>query len=99
MNTNSQIQETLLDELGLSGLPQDKKEQLVIKMTEAILKRIFLETIDKLDDQGKEEYEKMVTNGASSRQMEEFLNSKIQNYDALVQKAVEDFKSEMKNSV
>lgn len=96
MDQQTQIQKTLLDELGLSDLPQDKQEQLVIKMTEAILKRIFLETMDKLDDQGKEEYEKMVANGASPRQMEEFLNSKIQNYDSLVQKAVEDFKNEMK---
>lgn len=98
MDQQTQIQKTLLDELGLSDLPQDKKEQLVIKMTEAVLKRIFLETMDKLDEPGKEEYEKMVTNGASPRQMEEFLNSKIQNYDALVQKVAEEFKNEMKRN-
>src|SRR4030042_3768248 len=98
MDQETQRQTTLLDELGLSDLPQDKKEQLVIKMTEAILKRIFLETMDKLDEQGKEEYEKMVANGASPRQMEEFLDSKIRNYGALVEKTVEDFKEEMKKT-
>jgi len=99
MDQQTQIQKTLLDELGLSDLPPDKKNQLVIKMTEAILKRIFLETMDKLDDQGKEEYEQMITNGASPRQVEEFLNSKIQNYDALVEKTLEDFRREMKKEI
>lgn len=96
----NQIQKTLMEELGLNGLSQDKQEELVIKMTEVLLKRIFLETMEKLDDSGKNEYQKLVESGnAVPEQMEEFLKSKIQNYDALVQKIVDDFKEEMKNGV
>jgi hypothetical protein len=96
MNEQSSIQKKLLDELGLAGLPQDKQEQLLIKMTEVVLKRIFLETMERLDEKGREEYEKLIDEEATPEKMEAFLNSKIQNYDALVQEVVEDFKEEMK---
>lgn len=95
MTDTNQIQKTLLDELGLADLPQDKKEQLVIKMTEVILKRIFLETMERLDDEGKDQYEKLVKGNATPDQMEEFLKSKIGDYDEVIQKIVDDFKKEM----
>lgn len=96
----SQIQKTLLEELGLSDLPNDKQEQLIIKMTEVLLKRIFLETMEKLDDSGKDEYQKLVESGiATPEQMEEFLKSRIGDYESLVQKVVDEFKEEMKHEI
>ena len=69
-------------------------------MTEVILKRIFLETMEKLDDQGKDEYQKLAEGeNATPEQMEEFLKSKIANYDELVQKVVDEFREEMKSDV
>jgi hypothetical protein len=99
MDQNSQIQKTILDELGLSDLPQNKKEQLLIKMTEVLLKRIFLETLEKLNEKGQEEYESMIANGASPQQIEEFLKANIQNYEELVQKVIEEFKEEMNKDI
>jgi septum formation inhibitor MinC len=90
------IQKTLIEELGLSDLPPEKQEQLIDKMTEVLLKRIFLETMERLDDQGKEEYEKMITAGTNPEEMEQFLTSRIKNYDEMIKKTVEDFKNEMK---
>lgn len=91
------MQKTLMEELGISEFPQDKQEQLLIKMTEVLLKRIFLETIEKLDDRGKEEYQKLVESGtATPEQMEEFLKSRINDYEGLVRKVVNEFKEEMK---
>lgn len=93
----NQVQKTLMEELGISEFPQDKQEQLLIKMTEVLLKRIFLETIEKLDDRGKEEYQKLVESGtATPEQMEEFLKSRINDYEGLVRKVVNEFKEEMK---
>lgn len=97
MSQNSLAKKSLLAELGLDDLPRDKQEQLIIRLTEVILKKIFLETMEKLDEAGREEYEKLITNGASPEQLENFLNSKIENYDLLVEKAVDDFREQMKN--
>lgn len=97
MIQNSQIQKTLLDELGLSDLSRDKKERLLIKMTEVLLKRIFLETMGKLSERGRKEYESLVENGASPRQMEEFLKANIPDYEEIVREVIDELKEKMKN--
>ncbi len=96
MDQDSQVKKIILNEFGLSDLPKDKQDELLIKITEAVLKRIFLETMEKLSEQGQQEYENMIANGAAPRQMEEFLKANISNYETLVQKVIEEFKNEMK---
>lgn len=96
MDNQSQIQQQLADELGISKFPQDKQEELLIKMTEVLLKRIFLETMDKLSDRAKIEYEQLVNQGATAEQIEEFLKTNIPNYEEMVQEVVSTFKTEMR---
>ena len=92
----AQIKEKLINDLGLNGLSEDKQDQLMVKMTEALLKRIFLETMERLDEQGREEYEKMADGDANPVQVSEFLKSRIEDYEIVVQKIVDDFVEEMK---
>lgn len=99
MGQQSQIQKTLLDELGLSNLPQEKQEELVMKMTEVLLKRIFIETLEKLKEKDQEEYAKMIEEKASPDEVEKFLHEKISDYDQVFEKIVTDFKEEMKKGV
>lgn len=91
-----QIQKTLIDDLGLTDLPADKKDQLLMKMTEVVLKRIFLETMEKLTDRDQDEYSKMIDAEAEPAQLEAFLQEKISGYEGLVSKIVTDFVAEMK---
>jgi hypothetical protein len=79
---------------------QEEKERLGVQMSRTVLERIFLETMEKLDDSGKGEYQKLTESGsATPEQVEEFLKSKINDYDGLVQKVVDEFKEEMKTGV
>lgn len=95
-----QTQKALIEELGLSELPAEKQEEFLSKMTEVLFKKIFLETMEKLDDQGREEYEKLVSDGkATAEQIEEFLKSKIPNYAEIVQKSINELKEEIKEEV
>lgn len=100
MNTDEQnIQkaalEKLIKDLGIDTLSQDKQNELIIKMTEVLLKRIFLETMEKLGEQGREEYEKMTEGEIIPEQAEAFFKEKISNYDEMVQGVIEEFKAEM----
>ena len=92
-----QIQEKLIDELGLSNLPTDKKDQLIMKMTEVVLKRIFLETMEKLSDSDQDAYAKMIDENAEPEQLESFLQDRISDYENMVSKIVADFLKEMKD--
>jgi hypothetical protein len=91
-----QIQQTLLDELGLADLPQDKKEEILIKMTEVVLKRIFIETMENLSEDDREHYKQLVDTNATPDEIEKFLQEKISNYDQMVTTVLDTFKEEMK---
>lgn len=92
-------QKTLAEEMGLGGLSQDKQEELLVRMTEVLLKRIFLETLEKLSEDDQEAYSKMIDAGAEPQEIENFLKEKISNYDEMVKKIVDDFKEEMKKDL
>ncbi len=85
----------LVKDLGIDSLPQDKQNELIIKMTEVLLKRIFLETMEKLGEQGREEYEKMSEGEIEPEQVAAFFKEKIKNYDDLVDAIIQDFREEM----
>lgn len=85
----------LVKDLGIDTLSQDKQNELIIKMTEVLLKRIFLETMEKLGEGGREEYEKMSEGEVEPQQIEAFFKEKIHNYDEMVQQIIEEFRSEM----
>jgi hypothetical protein len=96
MADKTKVQQTIIDELGLSELPQEKQEQLLIKMTEVVLNRIFNETMERLTDQDQAAYEQMLDKNATAEEMEAFLREKITDYDQMVIKIIDDFKGEMK---
>jgi hypothetical protein len=98
MDTQDQILQNLMMDLGLENLPQDKQEELVMKMTEVVLKRMFVETMDRLDQTDQDTYSEMLDRGAIPEEIEQFLRSKIENYDQLLEKIVTDFKKEMTGS-
>ncbi|NTV41244.1 MAG: hypothetical protein HGA61_03135 [Candidatus Moranbacteria bacterium] len=85
----------LVKDLGIDSLPEDKQNELIIKMTEILLKRIFLETMEKLGDQGREEYEKMSEGQVEPEQVAAFFKDKIRNYDEMVETIVNEFREEM----
>lgn len=88
----------LMEELGLSELSKDKQDELLIKMTEAVLRRIFSESLEKLSDVDKEEYMKMIDAEEGPEKIEAFLKGKIANYDEMVKRIIEEFKAEMKKA-
>lgn len=92
----NKIQPDFLDELGLSGISEEKKEELLVSMTEVLLKRIFIETMEKLSESDRDEYLKTVEEGSSPEKVEAFLKEKIPNYEKMVKEVVKGFKREMK---
>jgi hypothetical protein len=82
-------------EFKLEGLSEEKQDDLLGKMMDALMKRVFLDTIEKLGEQGAADYEALLEKGASDAEAAEFLKSRIPGYDDMVAQAVRDFKKEM----
>ena len=49
---HKQIRDELSEAFHLEGMPVKQQEELIGKMGEALLKRIFLETMEKIGDEG-----------------------------------------------
>ena len=92
----TKLREELIEELSLKGLGSEKQEELLGKMLEALLKRIFLDTMEKLGEDGVAEYEKLIAAESSEEEIARFLEKRIPDYDAFVQNIVQDFKTGLK---
>lgn len=96
-NKDTILRQTIIEELGLGSLPKKKKEELLVRLGEVALKRIYLETMESLE---KEDQEKVV--GMMEKEpdkIEAFLAEKIPNYEEFVKKVVDDFKGELKEDM
>jgi hypothetical protein len=96
MPDENEIKNSMIADLGLTGLSQEKQDELLAKMIEVVMKRILLETIEKLDEKGREEYARMIETQAAPEELEKFLKEKIPDYETMIKKIVDDFKQEMK---
>lgn len=94
-----QIMAELTKELGLGSLPQEKQEELLVKMGELLMKRIFIETMERLGEDGAAEYEQLMEGNPEQSVLENFLNEKIPEYNEFIVKIVQDFKMEMKEAI
>ncbi len=90
----NKIQQNILEELGLENLPEDKKEELLSVMTESVLKRITISVLEQLSDEDKKEFDKL-RDQADAEKINQFLREKIENYDAMIEKIIKEFKQEM----
>lgn len=96
-NNDTILQQTIIEELGLGELPREKQEELLAKVGEVVMKRIYLETMESLE---KPDQEKLV--GLMDKDpegVENFIKEKIPDYDEFVKKIVDDFRKELKEDM
>ncbi len=91
--------EKIIAELGLDGLPKDRQDDILAKIGELILKKIFVETIDKLNDTDRREFEKMLEKGETAENIENFLEEKIDGYAKMVEDIVTEIKDDIKGNI
>lgn len=92
------LQKRIAVVLGVEGSTEEKHLEIIDSATDAILKQIFLDTLDKLSDEDQEEYAKLIEVEASPGYINKFLNEKIPGYDEFTKKIVDDFLNDMKKA-
>jgi len=89
------LQKTIIEELGMQNISQEKQEELLAKMGDVLFKRILLETLEVLDEVDQKKFGEMIDAKKGAEEVEEFLKSKIDNYDEFVKKVADDFRKEL----
>jgi len=91
----TQLRAELITAFHLEQVPPEKQDELIAKMGEAILKRIFLETMEKIGDDGVVEYEALLDKEAKPEEIDAFFEKKIPGYNVFIKGIIEEFKEEM----
>ncbi|MBP9727814.1 MAG: hypothetical protein KBD27_00390 [Candidatus Moranbacteria bacterium] len=95
----AQLRDELIKAFHLEQIPEDKRDELLEKMGEALLKRVFLATMEKIGDDGVAEYEILLEKQATPEEVEAFFETKIPGYDVFVRDVATEFKEEMTKSL
>jgi predicted nucleic acid-binding OB-fold protein len=99
MDEQTKIKKALLAELNLSDISEEKQDELLAKMGEVILKKIFIETVEKLDEVGRKHFSEMLNEERTVEEIEEFLKIKIPDYDIMVERIVKELKDKLKTKL
>ncbi|MEI8096932.1 MAG: DUF5663 domain-containing protein [Candidatus Moraniibacteriota bacterium] len=90
-----ELKKELIEAFHLEGAPKDKQEELLAKIGESLLKRIFIETMEKMGDANVKEYEEMLDREAKQEEIQAFFENKIPGYNIFVRGVVTKFKEEL----
>ena len=93
------MQDEILKDLGIKGLAPEMQNNILEKIGELIIKRMFLATVDKLDSKGADEFNKMAEEEKTPEEVETFLREKIADYDEMLEKIVIEVKEEIKKDL
>jgi len=96
MATETILQQTIVDELGLGDVPEERKAKILVDLLELVLKRLYMETMDKLTKEDQQELMKMLDEKAEAEKIEAFLRGKIEDYNEFVKKVISSLKDELK---
>jgi hypothetical protein len=94
-NPTEAFADSLIQQANIT-LPEEELEVYRNKLMQQIEKRLGLISLDALDDQGLEDYEKLLGENPdpSDPQVRDFFSSRIENYEEKIKKALDDFKTE-----
>lgn len=91
----TQIREAAADALGVAHFSPEKQDELIDKISELLLKRIFLATVEALDEGAQVEYNQLMEGDPTPEEVDSFLQGKIDDYEGVVRKVIDSFKEEM----
>lgn len=92
------LDNNLLDELGLSSLPEDQKRAMLQHIYETLELRVGTNLANQMSDQQLEEFEKFIDDGGDANQSQalQWLETNLPNYKQVVNEVFEALKGEIK---
>lgn len=96
---NGTIRDAIVRELGLTGIPEDKLEELLVRAGQTIFQASLLRVVDSLPDAKQEEFAGMVETTAApdparAASLLAFIRANVPDFDEIVKQEVARFKEE-----
>lgn len=96
MIQQEEIKNSILNELGLSSLPDNYKDEFLSRLGEGLIKRITAAVLEKLPERLRGEFEALSKAGDNDK-MHQFLKDSIPNIDEITQRELKEGIEEFKN--
>jgi hypothetical protein len=92
------LDNNLLDELGLGGLPEDQKRAMLQHIYDTLELRVGTNLANQMSDQQLEEFEKFIDDGGDANQSQalQWLEANLPHYKQVVNEVFEALKAEIK---
>lgn len=97
--TDQAAVDSFFEELGMAGLSEEKKRELLDKINKVMLKKVFLATDDRLDADGQKQLDDLLASKPDPKEVEKFLLEKIPDYNEMVRGIAAEYKEELKKSI
>ena len=94
----TQIEENILKELEIDQLPEERQEEVLTAMTEAVLKRLMLRLIGAMSEEQRKQFEE-IANAGDQAKISQFLEANVPNYETTIKEEVASFKKDMQATV
>lgn len=92
------IEKNILKEFDLEGLEEKKQIRILELLTEMMLKRITIRVLERLSDEGKNEFDE-IRETENPEKIAQFLKDRISDFDEMAEKEITDFKREIKADI
>ncbi len=98
MLNEDQLNENIIAALGIESLPDDKKIEMIEKMSELVQKRIVLNILKQLDDDEKEKFVEATSN-KQDEEVKEMLDKHGIDMLQVIQEETSNLKQELKDNI
>ncbi|MDD5152518.1 MAG: DUF5663 domain-containing protein [Candidatus Pacebacteria bacterium] len=92
---NEVLRTTLIKELGITELPKNVQDEIIVRLGEIVLKSATLTIFDKLSPADREEFEK-ISKAGNHKHVQEFLEHTVPDISTIMEeelkKTIESFK-------
>jgi len=84
----------LLAEIGMDKLPVEEQAAMMQEMGDSIMGAIMVRAIPMLDEASQKELDALLEGADNPQQLQDFLNTKVPEFQQIVAEEVENFKQE-----
>jgi len=89
------LKKNIIEELGLSALPEERKKELLNKMGDLIQRRVLLRVIASLSAADKQEFSQFLSQEKDTQAVYKFLLSKAPDIENITDNEIVKFKEEV----
>lgn len=93
------LDQDIFNMLGLDGLSEDKKAEMLLKMIENIQGRINLRLLGEMSEEDKKELDELAVRNASDEEIGRFIGEKVPSIDEIAAQEIADFKKSLAENV